>query len=81
MVVINAWNVRNDQQRTYGPFDRVQFTYELIRVPEDQELASFQETCQTPGPGDITQATDGWVFSDGFTASDFTIADASANAA
>lgn len=68
---IYAWNVRHDKTREYE-VPSVQFTYEMLRVG-DTEFAVYLPDCQVATKNDISFSPDGWVFHDGFIASDFTV--------
>jgi len=75
-MLITAWNVRNDEQREYK-LDDVQMTYDMLRGTYkgeyEDEFAVYDPKCQNNNPTDISDSPDGWVFIDGFIASDFTI--------
>jgi hypothetical protein len=80
MLTITAWNVRDGSTKEYGPFEWVQVTYDTLRVPDESgvenpdEFAVYEPECQKDNPTIVSTSSDGWVFHDGFIASDFTLA-------
>ncbi|MHB8147999.1 MAG: hypothetical protein ACYDGM_12165 [Vulcanimicrobiaceae bacterium] len=71
---IQAWNVRNDKSKRFGPFTFVQFTYDVLRTDKNEdEYAVYDPNCQANNPTDISTSPDGWIFPGGFIASDFVI--------
>jgi hypothetical protein len=77
---ISATNVRGGE-KTYGPFSYIQITYDVLRVQHvggqmdgefDDKFAIYDPTCQENNPTKLSTSPDGWVFNDGFIASDLT---------
>lgn len=77
-MVITAWNVRNDATREYT-VESFKVTYQTLRCEVDgemnEEFAVYDEKCQKNNPTPMSSSPDGWVFHDGFIASDFTVSE------